>query len=63
MNWRMRLDLAVDMSLAVECTERPQPFLKGWDTVELTEGNGRGKNGKRDERQKWRGSHKIHMFQ
>lgn len=31
MNWRVRLDLALDVSLASECTERPPSFLKGWD--------------------------------
>lgn len=48
----VKLYLALDVSLAVECIQRPQSFLKGqtqWEIEEM--------------RQKGRCSHIIHMFQ
>lgn len=42
MHWRTRLDLALDVSLAAECRERPQSFLKGPDQKKKRK---RGKNG------------------
>lgn len=53
MNWRVRLDLALDVSLASECMERPPSFLKGRDGTqrnsqrEIGEGKktDRGRNG------------------